>query len=173
MGERPRGPPRDTNVTPTRGSELYWEERELLKRKLKAWLRGEYVERKSAWLTMRTTPTIPEIYSRAPEEVKQAARRALEAVLIAWFLGEPRVEYSQPGGSPQIFNININVNENRAEARAESKAEAKSRLELEATLEAAKQIVEALYKMMASSSLTPPKQRQLIEELYKLLKGVN
>ena len=102
---------RETNVKPTTDN-LYWEERRFIERKLRAWLNGEYKESRRAWLGIRLTPTIKEIYDRAPDDVKQAAKRALEAVLISWFLGESTVAYSRPAHATQVFNINVNINEN-------------------------------------------------------------
>ncbi|MEB3861261.1 MAG: hypothetical protein GSR84_03465 [Desulfurococcales archaeon] len=91
---------------------LYWEERRFIERKLRAWLNGEYKKSRRAWLGIRLTPTLKEIYDRAPDDVKQAARRALEAVLISWFLGESTVAYNKPSHATHVFIINVNINEN-------------------------------------------------------------
>jgi len=132
---------RDTHVThtlmvkdedPTDPATIFWEERRMDYRKIKLMLQGKYREPRTAWLSLRLPPTIRKLYSQAPDKVKLAARRALESVLIAWFLGESQVRItdSSPFSAPFIFNINLNMNENKAEARSENQNIVQNKLEI-------------------------------------------
>lgn len=155
---------RDTHVTHTLKNNnedidptiLYWEERQIDYRKIKLMLEGKYREPRTAWLSLRLPPTIRKLYGQAPEKVKLAARRALESVIISWFLGEPQVKMYELSlaGTPIIFNVNLNLNENnnRAEASSQNQNIVVNQTKLEILIE----------------ELSPK-----IEELTILLKRIN
>ena len=143
---------------PRGADELYWQEREILRRKVELYMRGEYRESLDEYIHFRVPPFIKRIYRMAPDDVKMAARKAFESTLVAWFLGSS-VSSSQSGDKS---NIILNVNVNVATAKAEAKAD----------LSAIAELARELYKLRAA---VPPKQRELIEQLYSELRkaGVN
>jgi hypothetical protein len=95
------------------------EQREVLRKKLRLLLEGRLREARSSKIEFRTWPDLKYVYGKAPDYIKTAARKAFEAVILSWFLGEETLAHRE-GGSPSVFNININMNENKASARAES-----------------------------------------------------
>ncbi len=152
MGEDSPGE-RDTHVTHT---DIYWEERRVLERKARLLAEGKITEPKDEWLSIRLSHTIKTIYRRAPPQVRQAARRALESVLLSWFLGEPQVRVEEgQGRNVFVYNISMSISEARAEANVKVYVKIKK-------------IARELYELRRH---LPPKHRELIEELYDLVNG--
>ena len=177
-GREDSNPPRETHVKPTDSRKiedaesLYWEERRLLEKKLKAWLNGEYREARKAWIGIRVTPTVKEVYDRAPDQVKRAARRAFEAVLIAWFLGEEQVRMQGQSGAPQIFNVNISVSEARADARAEARSSVEGEIRVAEVIEAMERLIGSLWRQKRIDMGAAKQLLGKLKELKEVL-GVN
>ncbi len=147
-----REPERGAGEPESEESSIYREEMELLRRKARLWAEGKLPQKKDAFFGMRVPQLILDLYRRAPERVKLAARKAFEAVLISWFLGDTPQVAQPSNGAPMIFNINLAISESRAETKCD--------------LRAIMDLVEELYRLRMG---VPPKQRQLIEELRKRL----
>jgi len=141
-------------------AEVIQKHNEILRRKLELIINGRLQEARTSKIEFRTWPELKYVYGKVPQEIKTAARRAFEMVIISWFLGErqTKTKVADTGGSPIIFNLSLNINE----------AKATSHISIDLTEIAF--IIEKLYRLKSS---VPVVQRRLIEDLYKWYKRVS
>lgn len=122
--ERGRGESRG----PERVRRIVEEEMRILREKAKLLSDGLLVEKYTAYLGLRVRPTIKQLWEAAPLEAKRSAKQALEATILAYYLGGQASLGTHLYGAPPVI-MNLNIVEARAEAGAEARAEARADLE--------------------------------------------
>ena len=148
------------------------EEMKVLRRKAKLLQRGLLRESNTEILALRVKPTLKQLWQRLPREVKRAARSAVEAVVVAYYLGGHAELNTQPGIQAVGFMQPVIINMNIAEARAENRNNIK--IDIDKILDLLEEIMEDI-RMMKRLAEYPSERntRQISRKAEKIIERIN
>ena len=146
------------------------EERRVLVEKARLLAEGIVVESYTAYLGLRVRPTIKQLWEAAPRQAKRAAKQALEAAILAYYLGGQASLSTHLYGAPPVINMNLNIVEARAEAKAEAKVDLEPLVKLLEELLRELQIIRNLarYPSQTNAAAISRKAETLIEKIKKM-----
>lgn len=144
-------------------------ERQVLVEKAKLLAEGELREGYTAYLSLRVRPTIKQLWNAAPIQAKRAAKHALEAAILAYYLGGQASMNTPSYHAPPII-MNLNIVEAKAESRSEAKIDLKPIIDLLEELMREIQIIHNLasYPSQTNMSAITQKSSEIIAKIREM-----
>ena len=144
------------------------EERRVLTEKARLLAEGIVVESYTAYLGLRVRPTIKQLWEAAPRQAKRAAKQALEATILAYYLGGQASLGTHLYGAPSVINMNLNIVE--AEAKAEARVDLEPLVKLLEELIQELQLIRnlAAYPTQTNAAAISRKAESLIAKIRKM-----